>query len=131
MTAVGALRPAQRDPELVRLQRGGIAAPAAVDFLERERLLDSEPMRDGQVLPGCRRRPGLPGLWIPARPAAGRGDRAARLEGRQNLHFDLGRNHGLLIRYFGIDLDDAADPEEIAAGVDRVDLCDAEVDRVG
>ena len=114
----GASWTAQGDPEFDWLQRRRRAAPAAIaGFLKRERLFDSEPVRDLHAFPASRRRFRLPRSEVPAGAGAGRGDRAACGKGREHLHLDFGGDKRLLRRGFCIDLDDAANSYEITAGI--------------
>jgi hypothetical protein len=56
------LSASERDAKIHRLQRGRIAGPAsAIGLLEREGLLDPEPVRNAETIPTSRRWIGLAG----------------------------------------------------------------------
>src|SRR5258706_15065008 len=56
LVVIDILWPAHRNAEVDRLERGRVAAPAAVGFLERERLFNPQFSRNRKALPGypCR-----------------------------------------------------------------------------
>ena len=56
VVVINLLWPAQRNAEVDRLERGRVAAPAAIGFLERERLLDPQFARNRKALSNCRLR---------------------------------------------------------------------------
>ena len=89
------------------------------------------PVRDRQTVPASRRRIWLARFRIPARSRAAGCDRAAYRKRRQHDHFDLGRHQRALLGHLVVDLKDAADGEEILAGIRGVNLRDAQIDRVG
>ena len=52
VVVINILWPAQRNAEVDRLELGRVAAPAAVGFLERERLFNPQFSRNRKALPG-------------------------------------------------------------------------------
>jgi hypothetical protein len=101
----------ERDAEIHRLQRGRVAAPAsAIGLLERESLLDPEPVRDTEAVPACERWVGLAGLQIPAGAGTARCDRATDRKRREHDHLDLSCHQRALLGHLAVDLEYAARP---------------------
>src|SRR6266481_8026262 len=65
-----ALGPAQRNAEVDGLERGRVAAPAVIGFLERERFLNPQFARNRKALSDCPRRLCLVRFLTPAHARA-------------------------------------------------------------
>jgi hypothetical protein len=119
------LRPAHRNPDVYRLERGRITAPAtAIGFLKRERLLNPQFVRYRETISASRRRFRSLRFQIPARARAARCDRTADRKWRENYHFDLGYHEGVLLGDLAVNLNNTIQPQEILAGIGRMNLRD-------
>ena len=119
----------------VRSRTRSAATPAYCSASRRPR---SSEMRTTCRFSGDAPPAGYPGFpartWVAriARPSSSRYSpkQSANPEGRQHLHFDFGCDERLLRQNLGVDLDDAADAQKIAAGVSGINLPDAKFDGV-